>query len=383
MKLFFLIIAVVVVNSQIVFALEQKDWSIVSNKNSVMFAASANIEASRHGRELQLSDKMDMSSPEALLANYYWLLKSQQLNKLADFYTVKDGSRAKFEDALKTNKLKLTKFNLLESVRITSTQQWGAFTAYSLKLFAGKKGKMNWQERVVCEKRCYLVFSILEKNPASDLLELSLTTFLNSNIINGDLTHKVNFQHKPIAISVIHPEGRLYKAQSTALTYQLDLGRYPKVKKIEKGIQCEQYNNLETNAFCIFLQGAKKVNSQDKLALNKYMFDLTGGDTVKGRMINVYVNNQVKSRFYSAHAFITLVNSWQSIELIGYIEGDTTRFVLFKPTTIYGEILPIQAVTFIIKGEGKSNQLIYGDNWEDAYLFFYNDIFMNGFEQAL
>ena len=69
--------------------------------------------------------------------------------------------------------------------------------------------------------------------------------------------------------------------------------------------------------------------------------------------------------------------------LKSYIEDGTTRFVLFKPTTIYGEILPIQAVTFITKGEGKSNQLIYGDNWKDAYSFFYNNIFMNGFEQAL
>ncbi|MCJ8321326.1 MAG: hypothetical protein MJK12_16930 [Colwellia sp.] len=390
MKSLLLIFTLIIVNIQFVFAfeLEQKQWSLIKNVNNVLLAATANITTSQnralpYGRELQLSAKRDMSNPEALLANYYWLLKRQQLSQLADFYTTKDGSRGKFKKALETNRLNLTKFNLLEHVKITGAQQWSNFTVYSLKLFAGKKGKMDWQERIVCEQRCYLVFSILEKSAASELLNLNESTFYDFNVKQGNLTNKINFLHKPINIEVEHPEGGLYKGKSNSLTYHIDLVKYPKTDTVKKGIKCDQYNSLETNAFCVFLEEAEEVNPQNELELNKYIISITGKDKARGRIINTYVKGQVKSQFYAAHAFITLVKSWHSIEFVGYIEDETTRYVLFKPNTIDNQVLPIQVVTFTISGEEKSNRLIYGDNWDDVYFLFYNDIFMNKLEQML
>lgn len=365
------------------FALELQDWSIVANKGRMMLTASEHISASRKGEILILSEKVDMSSPKSVIANYYWLLKNQKLSNIAKLYTSKDGSRQKFEQELNSKRLKLNKFSSLESVRITGVQKWDEFSVYELQLFAKNKRKMNWKEKVVCEKQCYLVFDLLENTPASELLDISKMTYLESTRVFGDLTNKIKFKNKPIKITVHHPDSGVYKGKKLPLIYRLDLVRYAKSDVIDRNVNCEQYKTMDTAAFCQFLRETEQVDSADESELAKYLAQVTGKPGASVVTVNENKTGSMKSVLYSAKAFVILVNKWQSIKLIGYIESDLTRFVLFEPTTKNKKTLPIQAVSFAIGAESKSNKLIYGSNWEDGYLFFYNNIFMNGLNRSL
>ena len=364
-------------------AIEQQDWSIVSNKDRNMLTASEHIRASRKGETLTLTEAIDISSPEGLLAKYYWLLKNQKLNQLAELYTVKDGSRNKFVQALRTKKLKLDKFSTLESVRITSVQKWDDFSIYGLKLFGKNKRKMSWQEQVVCEERCYLIFSPLDSSPASELLDISKMTYLESNRVFGDLTGKIKFEKEPLEILVSHPNSGLYHGKELTLKYYLDLVRYSKFQSVERNVNCNEYKTLETSAFCLFLKETEQVDATSESTLNKYIAKASGKEEATAIAVNVNTNGLIKSILYSPKAFVSLVNKWKTIKLIGYIESDLTRFVLFQPTTISQKVLPIQAVSFAINGADKSNKLIYGSHWEDGYLFFYNNIFTNSLSRAL
>ena len=125
------------------------------------------------------------------------------------------------------------------------------------------------------------------------------------------------------------------------------------------------------------------MNQKSELSINKYLAKLTGRSDVSTIAVNIRDDGQVKKLQYSQKAFITFVNKWQQVNLIGYIENMSTRFVLFQPKINDEVIMPIQAVTFAISGEDKTKDLIYGSHWEDGYLFFYNDIFMNELHRVL
>ncbi|KHT55567.1 hypothetical protein RJ41_04270 [Alteromonas marina] len=364
-------------------AVERKEWSIISHKGESMFAASQHIEATRKGFELELSSKARFDSAQNLLSHYYWLLKEQKIKQVARLYTNKDGSRAKFENAITTNKLNLTKYSTLNRVQITSIQQWDSFTVYGVKLFNAKNKSMSWQERVVCEIRCYMVFAIADNSQASDLLNLSKMTYLESKRLNGDLTDKLKFKSKPIEFSVSHPEGGLYQGKKKEFNFKFAMQRFKGTQTVSRKKDCSIYESLETIAFCQFLNESNQVDSENRAAIEEFVKSITAKPQGNGVMMNENRGGMVQSIIFSSNAFLARVNKWQSVKLLGYVDSDSTRFVIFRPFISDNSVQPIQAVSFAIGETKKSNRLIYGSNWEDGYLFFYNNIVANKLNSAL
>lgn len=61
------------------------------------------------------------------------------------------------------------------------------------------------------------------------------------------------------------------------------------------------------------------------------------------------------------------------------LDSELTEFVFFRPIDVDGKEFPIQVVSI----DKVSDKLYYGSNWEDAYLFFYNDIFSSELDKIL
>ena len=364
-------------------AVERKEWSIISHNGESMFAASQQLKATRNGFELELTSKARFDSAQNLLSHYYWLLKEQKIKQVARLYTNKDGSRAKFENAITTNKLNLTKYSTLNKVQITSIQQWDSFTVFGVKLFNAQNKSMSWQERVVCESRCYMVFAIVDNSQASDLLDLSKMTYLESKRLNGDMTNKLKFKSQPIEFSVSHPEGGLYQGKKNEFNFKFALQRFKGAQTVSRKKDCTIYKSVETIAFCQFLNESNQVDSENQAAIERFVESTTAKPKGNGIMMNENRGGIVQRVIFSSNAFLARVNKWQSVELLGYVNSHSTRFVIFRPFISDNSVQPIQVVSFAIDETKKTNRLIYGSNWEDGYLFFYNSIIANELNRAL
>jgi len=361
---------------------ELKEWSVTSLNHKVSFSSSGSITKYENKVELAITNEGELSSPEGLLSKYYWLLKHNRIDEVADLYGNKDGSKRRFKHFIEAKKLKLDKYTMLSDVYILGVQKWDAFTFVSVKLIAENGMAVSWQETVVCEVRCYLIFEPLKIDSVSEMLDMTKMTYLESNRVYGDLTGKIKYKNKPLKIVIPHPDSNMYSGRKYPLTFNLDIVKFRKNRTVNQNVSCEYYTEYVDISFCHFLDDMNDMNILDEDYLNDYFTKLTGKPSSTGVYVNTYDEKKIKTEFYSNQAFTTFVKKWDSVHLIGYLENDTTIFVLFKPQLNTGTILPFQVVTFDKTTKSNSNKIIYGSNWEDTYLFFYNNIFANSLDVA-
>lgn len=360
-----------------------KEWGIISNSQEFMLTAKGDFSNYKSPIKLALDDSIDISSPLNLLSKYYWLLINNKLNDVSELYADEDGSRRKFLDAIGSKKLRLEKYSQLNEVYILDQQKWDQLTFVTVKLVAKNGRKLTWNETIFCDKKCHLIYSPLQLDAASDLMGTAKMTFLESNRISGDLTGRISFPPNTINITANHPKVDLLEGKRYPLEFSLNIKKYDKGEVVERKESCEDYRLKEAAGFCRFLKEMAMIDSQDESALREYFIKSTGRSDLYGVNVNINGDDGVNKIFYSAQAFVGFVKKWNQVNLIGYLENDSTRFVLFQPITSAEEIIPFQMVTFKLQDEKIDGGLVYGSNWEDAYLLFYNNIFSNALNSQI
>lgn len=105
------------------------------------------------------------------LAEYYRLVKTQQLNLLPLLFTTADSSRERLTASLRQNPNQFSGYTALQQVSLTYEFRWGAYHLLGV-LLEGGGHRLEWREDVLCENNgCALSNAMDNNHPAEELAE--------------------------------------------------------------------------------------------------------------------------------------------------------------------------------------------------------------------
>ncbi|WP_462176486.1 hypothetical protein [Pseudoalteromonas gelatinilytica] len=358
--------------SLFVSANERQSWSILSTDEGVTFSVNAAFDLNK--RSLDINDsKEDLSSPENVVRLYYKKLKNEDFEGAYSIIYDRDGGRERFRADFFGNNLKIKRLAGVDSLTIDDIKKWAGYYVVDISVFiSGRSASLRHE--VVCYSECKIIYDYFGVNETNDLVDLSFMTLLESKRVNGSAAFK--FKSKPLSIYMPNPFSKVNVKNSLVFNLVLD--------DFNGNLDFSECNSKKEHRieskFCSLYISAKNLNA-DTIGIVDFGFlDLITNKTGDGGFfVNDYFDGSVKSHFYSGYSAVGFIKSWCKIDFLGVLDSELTEFVFFRPIDVDGKEFPIQVVSI----DKVSDKLYYGSNWEDAYLFFYNDIFSSELDKIL
>ncbi|EAS62651.1 hypothetical protein L4D04_21765 [Photobacterium angustum] len=376
-KMKFFILVIVAIYSCKVFSAKLELLPITYDSHNSSFILSEFVEDTTDGRLLKLADIKSPRTAEQVLAKYYWLLKNGNTDKASSLYYIDDGSQEKFIKAIKSKNLKLEGFKNLSEVKINHIQRWSSFVYLWVTFISDTGQEFSLKEKVNCTSECKIVFTrFLEKNEIDELLELNLFTYktlegkIYRSLSQSDL---IDFTK----VTVNHPKDLGGVNKTYPMSFYLNFDKTYREKIVSRKDDCNiTYKSNVELAMCVFLNKFESINVLESEKLAKFISEVRGGSYREAIVVMRYSGKHIEKQFYQPKPFIQWVNSWSSMKLLGSLENESTYFLFFKPKFESGREGPIQVVTFDKINDPNYSTAIYGNNGEDTYLYFQNEVFL-------
>ncbi len=372
LKLLLSLVALSFINANI-YA-QETSWAIVKNNGIDTLSLKGNINTSKY--ILPLMEIKNPKSPIDVISNYFWRLKNNKIDGIEHLFYRKDGSFGKVQSMLKRKKINFDSFARVEEAEVVAVKKWGSLTSFDIKLKAQGERAFSWQQNVVCEKQCKLIWDLLDKNETTDMLELFLFTYLESNRLYGISESNISGEKNVIKLSLSNK----YSAMAGVKEPNLDISL--RLSPINRDIEFKTCNEVKeeiAQKLCDIHAKSVAVNAGDSKELKAFIINLTGREDLEGLYVNEFSSQNVYSKFYGPHAVVQYITSWEKAKILGSVKGEETDIILFRPMNGSGHEYPIQALSY----DKVSKDLIYGSNWSQNYLFFYNNIFSSELERGL
>ncbi|WP_448564772.1 hypothetical protein [Thalassotalea ganghwensis] len=214
------------------------------------------------------------------------------------------------------------------------------------------------------------------------LIKLNADNRYDAQVQHGQ-QRALSFKRTPLTFTIPLKEADLLTKDSAQLTFKLAMQPYSKSRVIDQITDCQQYQGVEAQQLCQLRSAATTVSVYNFSAATQFIKQFSVEDSQIERLVNIYQGDKVLSVQYNSSEFFNFINSWQQVEIIGYIEDDVTRYLLIRPYDKNKNPYPLQAMSFIYQNDEQAPRLIYGHNWDDVYLYFYNSLFINALDKAL
>ena len=383
-----------------------EQWRLVSHvKQPVMFAQGS-LQYYKNPLNIEIKDTADDSNPVSLLSKYYWLLVNQKIASVEKLYTNKDGSRAKFHEAIESKKLNLAGYQNVRSVKILERFQWGPFHYFSLRLNSNSGQELTWSETVVCEKYCAMVFDLLSTDETANLVDFARASYWESTDINGNLTGRLTPSNEMLSFSLYPSKAKLFSGRKEPIQVFLDLKRYEKPLLVSREEcldeafgEAKKPKSLVVAEFCNLMKAAKLQNLEDESSLKPIYKKYWGVDEPTPVPVNVQKDLTIHRVYYSSQAFLGLFSHIDAVEILGDFSNSRTRFVIYRPIlprtesegdNAEGESggaksaqMPFQLMTMNLRNIKKEPELTLSGNGESVYELFFNEYFANALQAKL
>ncbi|MDK2639429.1 hypothetical protein QO228_18140 [Vibrio vulnificus] len=353
---------------------QESNWAIAKNNGIDTLSASGYINTSRY--VLPLMEFKNPKSPIDVISNYFWRLKNNKIDGIEHLFYRKDGSFGKVQSMLERRQINFDQFAKVEEAEVVAVKKWGGLTSFDIKLKAKGERSFSWQQNVVCEKQCKLIWDLFDKNETTDMLELFLFTYLESNRIYGEKESDIVGGKNVTTLSLSNKYSAMVGGKEPRLEISLRLS--PVNHQIEFK-ECSEVKEEIALKLCDIHNKSLAVNAEDRIELTTFITNLTGREDLDGLYVNEFSEPNVYSKFYGPHAVVQFITSWEKAKILGAVKGTDTDIILFRPIITSGKEYPIQALSY----DKASKKLVYGSNWDQNYLFFYNNIFSSELERSL
>ncbi|EMN7334892.1 hypothetical protein WB897_003121 [Vibrio vulnificus] len=347
---------------------EERTWVVGKSGNEVTFGGKGYVDKSEYS--LPIIKIKNTKSPIDVISNYFWRLKNGDIDGLEHLFFRKDGSFSTVKQMLESGGVDFTKFSNVESIKVVAVKKWGNLTSFDLKMFSKDGKSFGWQQNVVCDKKCSLVWNLFDKDSTSDMLELFLFSYLESEISYANSQKLIETTRFQRSLSLISKYGMMTENNGSPLIFSLNITSIVSESEINLD-KCDEVKESLSIGFCDIYSKTKSLELNDLEMVKKHIFSIAGREDLEGLYVNRYAGDGVQSMFYGYFASAQFIRSWNKIHIIGVIKGKDTDIILFKPTNEENITHPIQALSY----DKTSKKLFYGSNWDQNYLFFYNNIF--------
>jgi hypothetical protein len=117
------------------------------------------------------------SSSNSLLSNYYYLVKNNDVDKVVNLYSKKDGSFEEISTQVSQNKDRFKRYSQVKSVNWLESFYWGGYEVASLEYELDNGKKVIWKDGILCETAgdCSISSFLFHPDSKTDVFSSAIT----------------------------------------------------------------------------------------------------------------------------------------------------------------------------------------------------------------